>query len=63
MSAILHGFFLLISALTIASVLNMIPLASLAAILFVMRNGTQVKDLAHVVGFVVLTVGIRNNFV
>ena len=33
MSAILHGFFLLISALTIASVLNMIPLASLAAIL------------------------------
>ena len=32
-SAILHGFFLLISALTIASVLNMIPLASLAAIL------------------------------
>ncbi len=33
MSAILHGFFLLISALTIARVLNMIPLASLAAIL------------------------------
>jgi len=33
-SAILHGFFLLISALTVASVLNMIPLASLAAILF-----------------------------
>jgi SulP family sulfate permease len=33
MSAILHGFFLLISALTVASVLNMIPLASLAAIL------------------------------
>lgn len=33
MSAILHGFFLLLSALTIASVLNMIPLASLAAIL------------------------------
>lgn len=33
MSAILHGIFLLISALTIASVLNMIPLASLAAIL------------------------------
>ena len=33
MSTILHGFFLLISALTIASVLNMIPLASLAAIL------------------------------
>jgi len=35
MSAILHGFFLLISALTIAGVLNMIPLASLAAILIV----------------------------
>ncbi len=33
MSAILHGFFLLLSALTIASILNMIPLASLAAIL------------------------------
>lgn len=33
MSAILHGVFLLISAITIASVLNMIPLASLAAIL------------------------------
>ncbi|MFM9945241.1 MAG: SulP family inorganic anion transporter, partial [Bacteroidia bacterium] len=33
MSAILHGFFLLISALTMASLLNMIPLASLAAIL------------------------------
>ena len=32
-SAILHGVFLLISALTIARVLNMIPLASLAAIL------------------------------
>lgn len=33
MSAILHGIFLLISAITIARVLNMIPLASLAAIL------------------------------
>jgi MFS superfamily sulfate permease-like transporter len=33
LSAILHGVFLLISALTIAGVLNMIPLASLAAIL------------------------------
>ena len=33
MSAILHGFFLLISAVTIASLMNMIPLASLAAIL------------------------------
>lgn len=34
-SAILHGVFLLVSALTIASVLNMVPLASLAAILFI----------------------------
>jgi SulP family sulfate permease len=33
MSAILHGVFLLISALTIAGIMNMIPLASLAAIL------------------------------
>lgn len=33
LSAILHGIFLLVSAITIASVLNMIPLASLAAIL------------------------------
>lgn len=33
MSAIMHGVFLLLSALTIASLLNMIPLASLAAIL------------------------------
>jgi len=33
MSAILHGIFLLISAITIAGLLNMIPLASLAAIL------------------------------
>ena len=33
MSAIMHGFFLLISAITIASFLNMIPLASLAAVL------------------------------
>ena len=33
LSTILHGCFLLISAVTIASVLNMIPLASLAAVL------------------------------
>jgi SulP family sulfate permease len=33
LSAILHGVFLLVSAITIASILNMIPLASLAAIL------------------------------
>jgi SulP family sulfate permease len=35
MSSILHGVFLLISAVTIAGVLNMIPLASLAAILII----------------------------
>lgn len=35
LSAILHGVFLLISAITIAEYLNMIPLASLAAILLV----------------------------
>ncbi len=34
LSAILHGMFLLISAITISGLLNMIPLASLAAILF-----------------------------
>jgi len=33
LSAILHGVFLLVSAITIANVLNMIPLSSLAAIL------------------------------
>jgi len=33
LSAILHGFWLLLSAMTIASLLNMIPLASLATIL------------------------------
>lgn len=33
LSAILHGFWLLLSAITIASMLNMIPLASLATIL------------------------------
>lgn len=32
-SAVLHGFWLLLSAITIASLLNMIPLASLASIL------------------------------
>ena len=31
----MHGVFLLMSALTIAGILNMIPLASLAAILFI----------------------------
>lgn len=33
LSAVLHGFWLLLSAITIASLLNMIPLASLATIL------------------------------
>lgn len=35
LSAILHGIFLLLAALTIPKILNLIPLASLAAILFV----------------------------
>ena len=35
LSAILHGVFLLVSAITMAGILNMIPLASLAAILLV----------------------------
>ena len=35
LSAIIHGFFLLISALAIPGIINMIPLATLAAILFV----------------------------
>ncbi len=35
LSAIFHGFFLLISAVAIPTVLNMIPLATLACILFV----------------------------
>lgn len=35
LSTILHGFFLLFSVMTITNVLNMIPLASLAAILLV----------------------------
>ena len=35
MSAIIHGFFLVIAALVIPTVLNLIPLATLAAILFV----------------------------
>ncbi|MDZ4758534.1 MAG: SulP family inorganic anion transporter [Bacteroidota bacterium] len=35
LSAILHGFFLLISAIAIPGLLNMIPLATLASILFV----------------------------
>lgn len=35
LSAILHGFFLLICVMTIPHILNMIPLATLAAILFV----------------------------
>ncbi len=35
LSTIMHGFFLLISVMTIASTLNLIPLASLAAVLLV----------------------------
>jgi SulP family sulfate permease len=35
LSAIIHGFFLLVSAVAIPHILNLIPLATLAAILFV----------------------------
>jgi SulP family sulfate permease len=35
MSAILHGVYLLVCAITIANLLNMIPLATLASILFI----------------------------
>ncbi len=35
LSAILHGFFLLLSAIALPGLLNMIPLATLAAILFI----------------------------
>jgi MFS superfamily sulfate permease-like transporter len=35
MSAIYHGFFLLLSSIFLAAILNMLPLATLAAILFV----------------------------
>lgn len=45
LSAILHGVFLLISALTIASVLNLIPLASLAAILLIVGYKLAKPDL------------------
>jgi MFS superfamily sulfate permease-like transporter len=45
MSAILHGFFLLISVVTIAKYLNMIPLASLAAILIMVGYKLAKVDL------------------
>jgi SulP family sulfate permease len=45
MSAILHGVFLLISAITIAGLMNMIPLASLAAILLMVGYKLAKPDL------------------
>ena len=45
MSAILHGVFLLLSALLIAGVLNLIPLASLAAILLMVGYKLAKPDL------------------
>ncbi len=45
MSAILHGVFLLISAIFIASLLNLIPLASLAAILLMVGYKLAKPDL------------------
>lgn len=67
MSAILHGFILMISALAIPFVLNMIPLASLAAILILvgykLAKPTLFKALykqgwAQFIPFVVTIVGI-----
>ncbi len=46
LSAILHGVFLLISAITIGGMLNRIPLASLAAIL-IMVGYKLAKPCAH----------------
>jgi len=45
LSTILHGVFLLISAIFIASLLNLIPLASLAAILFMVGYKLAKPDL------------------
>jgi SulP family sulfate permease len=49
LSAIMHGTFLLVSAITIANVLNMIPLASLAAVLLMvgykLANPTVFKQM------------------
>ena len=67
MSAILHGFILLFSAMAIPNILNMIPLASLAAILFLvgykLAKPALFKDmykqgLRQFVPFVVTIVGI-----
>ena len=67
MSAILHGFILLISVMIIPNVLNLIPLASLAAILFVVGyklakpslfKAMYAQGKGHFVPFVVTIVGI-----
>ncbi len=54
LSTILHGFWLLLSALTLASLLNMIPLSALAAILIVvgykLAKPTIFKDM-YVLGW------------
>lgn len=47
MSAILHGVYLLLSAITIAGLLNMIPLASLAAILIIVGYKLAQPALFH----------------
>ncbi len=47
LSTIMHGFFLLICAITIANVLNMIPLASLAAILLMVGYKLAKPNLFH----------------
>lgn len=67
MSAILHGFILLISAMAIPFVLNLIPLASLAAILFMvgykLAKPVLFKEMyglgqSHFVPFMVTILGI-----
>lgn len=67
MSAILHGFILLISAMAIPTLLNLIPLASLAAILFLVGYKLakpvlfkQMYNLgqSHFVPFMVTIIGI-----
>ncbi|ELR70053.1 Sulfate transporter [Fulvivirga imtechensis AK7] len=67
LSAITHGFFLLISAIAIPNILNMIPLATLACILFVvgykLAKPTLFKSmyqlgLSQFIPFVATVVGI-----
>lgn len=67
MSAILHGFILLISVMIIPNLLNLIPLASLAAILFVVGfklakpslfKSMYAQGKGHFVPFLITIIGI-----